>query len=258
MKPSNFLFIAAITTILSSCAGEAKKAESIDNDKIYQKYTARFTEGSDVTYVEAEFRVGAKWDRMETEKTGGDAVEFSSPDAITYNGENLVKDKSAFTGSYYILDKKGTYNPQHSFVWTDGKGKKYTNSFTLNPIKPKDLATKIFAPDSIRISWEGGPIMENEVVTLTVKGKIDPKKNKYETITKTNTEVGATSITLPREMIKIFDNVYVTFELKRHINIQAKETNTEGGTVNISYNSNSVGTQLFTDRTRMTSTTFGF
>jgi hypothetical protein len=234
--------------LITGCAGESKKAEAIDNEKISQRYTASTTEGSDATGVQAEFRIGAYWDRMEEEKTGGEAVEFTAADAITFNGENMLKDNSVFTGAYYSLNKKGPYNPTHTWVWTDAKGKKYTNTITLNPIHAKSV--KFFGRDSLRIEWEGGPIEAGEKVIVRFDGvdQNDPKRKK-KTANETVTTKGATGVTIGYELVRSFEGSTLDFELQRTTLIRTQEHTPEEGSMKVSYTSKnkslSSGTSIF-------------
>jgi hypothetical protein len=242
MKLSNLLFTLCLP-FLFSCAGESKKASSIDSDKIYQRYTSIASEGDDKITVQAEFRIGAYWDRLEEEKTGGDAVELNSPNDITFNGSPLVKDNSVFTGTYYSLSKPGIYEPTQTWIWKDGRGKEYKNSITLHPISFKTI--KFYGRDSVRIDWNGGPIAENEKVILRIEGKgINDKKE--TSASKTVTDKGAEGVTFGYEMIKDYEGTFVDIYLTRQQLIRLSESNTEGGTLKSSYNSKRVGKNVGT------------
>lgn len=233
---NKILLYITVPLFLASCAGESKKADAIDNNKIYQRYSISYEERNEKTSVQAEFRIGAYWDRMEEEKTGGEAVEFASPDAITYNGEVMKKDNSAFTGAYYSLNKEGTYTPTHTWIWTDAKGKKYTNSITLNPIQAKSV--KFYGRDSLRIEWEGGPIEEYEKVTVRFDGVGEnDDSGKKKTANTMITTRGATGITIGYELIKNLEGI--DFELERSIITRTKEHTPDEGSIKISYTSKS-------------------
>jgi hypothetical protein len=243
MKISFLLSPLVAGIFFLSCAGEAKKASSVDSDKIYQRYTSTASEGNDAITVQAEFRVGAYWDRLEEEKTGGDAIELGSPSDITFNGNPLVKDNSVFTGVYYTLTKNGPYEPSQTWLWKDGKGKEYKNVITLNPISFKDI--KFYGRDSVRINWSGGPIGENEKVTLRIEGQ--GRNDKKETsASKTVTDRGAEGVTFGYEMIKDYEGTSVDIYLTRQQLVRLSESNSEGGTLKASYSSKRVSKNIGT------------
>jgi hypothetical protein len=232
-KIVNFI---CISFLLVSCAGEAKKASAIDNDQVYQRYTSSYTEGGSGIAVRAEFRSGAYWDRLEEEKTGGDAVELNSPNDITFNGAPMVQDKDMFTGTYYKLTTEGAYTPEQTWIWTDAKGKQYKNTIVLNPIRPTLI--KYYRRDSIRVEWGGGAVGENEKVIVRFEGRNSNKKDKTETSSETVTQKGATGVTMGWGIIS--DLSSIDLELERVILVRASESNSAEGTIKATYTSKQV------------------
>jgi hypothetical protein len=167
-------YLISLLIFFFSCASENKKSDKIKSEDVYQSYSINYD--GNIAYIKAEFRVGAYWNRLETEKTGGEAVELVGPANVTFNGEKMNADNSVFTGAYYSLKKEGVLNGDVTWVWADNAGKKYTNTAKVNPIKLNEVSCSL--NEDMVVTWEGLPVQEHETVNVTVEGNVNDKKSK--------------------------------------------------------------------------------
>jgi hypothetical protein len=229
-----FSMLAMGTFIFFSCETENKTSDKISSNDIYQKYEITCKEGGSV-FANAEFRVEAYWDRMETEKTGGFSVKLMNPSIVKLNGTAMKEDKSVFTGIYYSLQIDPPVDGVYKWEWTDNQGKIFTNSFTLRPIRIKGFPVADYRNDCV-ISWEGAPVGPDETVLVTMEGYINNKKDNINQRTSTP---GATSVTFTPEQLKLMQGQNVNVVVSRRIKTRIKEASAAEGNADLKYESNS-------------------
>lgn len=220
------LFFAIVST-LAACSGESLKSDKIDLNSIYQKHKVMYS--ANMLYLTSEFHTNARWDRMETEKSG-DHLELSPPSKILFNGKEMVKENSIFTGAEYKLQQEGL--PEElMWEWIDNSGKKYINKVKINPIS---LPNKIFTPgryQDLEIAWVGSPVLENETVMVTIEGEVNGKNEKD---TKSTSEIGDKFISFGNEMLKKFEG-NLTVNISRQGRVPVQEGTTAGGLLQWNY-----------------------
>ena len=225
----SFLFLAIL---LFSCAGEDKKSDAVPSDQVYQHYTVTFNEGSAKTTAAASFRVGAKWDRMETEKTEGSAMVLTSPASITCNGNTLAQKSDVFTGAYYELEKNGAFDGNYTWVWKDNKGQTFTNAAKMNSIALPALPETTYVEKELTITWTGGPVAENETVRIWLI-------NGQNKATEFSSSPGTNALTFSSGALKNVEGNNVKVELSRTLHAGVQQGGAEGGTMDVVYNAES-------------------
>jgi hypothetical protein len=231
------IYLFPLLVFLFSCASENKKSDKINSEDVYQSYSINYD--GEIAYIKAEFRIGAYWNRLETEKTGGEAVELVGPANVTFNGEKMNTDNSMFTGAYYSLKKEGVLNGDVTWVWTDNAGKKYTNTAQVNPIKLNEVSCSL--NEDMIVTWEGLPVQENETVNVTVEGSVNDKRVKTSEFT---SKIGATSVSFSPEELKQYSGEAISVEITRKALVPVSNGTKEGGVMSIYYDGNSVTTSV--------------
>jgi hypothetical protein len=242
MKYYIYLFVVMVPGFFS-CAKESKKSDKVNTDEIYQHYTASTSEGSSNFTSRAQFQTGAKWNGMETEKSGGVTIELAGSAQVTLNGQPMQKDHGTFDGTYYTGSANGS---DATWVWTDNSGKTYTNSARMEPISFGQAPGYIDYRNDLTIYWKGASVRENEKVRIIITATFKDSNNKttQKKLQKETGERGTTSLTFTSTMLQEIRGSNIKMEISRMTHIPVQEGTKEGGFIDLTFNGNDISSSV--------------
>jgi hypothetical protein len=202
-------------TLWSSCGLDG--GENITPSQIYLDFDLLYDANEDITYARAAFLFGGR---------NGSLLELEEGASITLDGEPLVFNR---VFSFYELNRTG-FNQTGIFVYTDQNGQEYTNTATIVPIEFPDSVANITAGEDYALSWNGGPVAQNEAVFLSLVLN-DPI---YTDRLWVQDSVGATRLTVPRDLVSL-PSIPVRLILDRNRNNPEVQAPAIGGSVSSNY-----------------------
>lgn len=151
MKQLLFLLIPVV--LLFSCKKDSAK---VNQNKIYQTYRITYNAGTNQTTFTARFN-----EKKET----GKALKLSEGSNVTINGDVMQRSGSVYTTTY-----NGYYNTG-TFVFTDTKGKTYTNTIYGEQSISNDI--NYYLDNSAPKYWYfgGNSIETGETVTINIQSQ---------------------------------------------------------------------------------------
>lgn len=216
-----FLF-ALISSVLASCASnEIANSKDVNQDKIYQKYTVKYDESSNETHIKATYRFGGK---------NGTTLVLTPPSTVTFNDEGMTRYESDFVGAYYkhALSKPLANGKECKFIFTDTKGKQYTNAVNFNSVLIGGLPAEIKKGNPLTFTMVTNPLAYGEKIVFTIKDTT----HKAEFVVEEQTP--KKQFLIPATVLKKL-NGEVHIQARRSYNIMLKEATEEGGTISFEY-----------------------
>lgn len=225
MKQSKqFLIISAIllsAVVFYSCE-TSDPITSVNQDRIYQIYDARYNADSMFAYARATFRL---------ENANGSYITLTGANSnVKFNG-NAMTEVSVFGVTYYQFSQFSFPNP-YAFVYTDANGATLSNSTSLNSMSisfqspPTDISKSTGGTLNFVSSISAG-----ETVTLRVYNTA----NDSLVITKVNQTGGSNSIPLSVSDLSPLSTGTYSAQLTRQDQVGLSQQNSVGGVMNRAY-----------------------
>jgi hypothetical protein len=239
-----FQFVTLLL-FLMSCVGEGKKSSEVNSDEIYQKYIISYDQNKANYYARAEFIIGGKWNRTESEKEDGLNLELSEPARIEFNGQKMEKKEDMFSGVYYSLQKKSIQDSVCYFLWKDNKGKTFTNAFSIHKIWLPYIPDQIDCTKEFILQWGGTPVGTNETIIVSITGelKLDDEIKK-KSITQITSDVGLQEVSFSPEQLQILSGCKAKIEITRKSHIPVNEGGKAGGFIDINFEGQEKSTKI--------------
>ena len=202
--------ISIAILFLAGC--QKDDSENVNQDSIYSIYELFYNENDDVTKAQATFRFGGP---------GGTLLDLSEPAFVTFENDEL-----------FYRPFSGVHNQEYpgfvetgDFYYQDLDGNGFTNSVPeIVSIGFGDLDT-LSMSESYTFEWEGEPIAENELISLTIDGT---QQQNFELFTSTG--VGSDNMVLSQSRIDNLGLGIATATLVRSHNLGTVDQGTsEGG-----------------------------
>lgn len=143
--------VLLIPILLVSCK---KDSEAVNQDEIYQSYEISYNEGTNQTTFTANFYFKAD---------GGKRLKLTGDSFVTVNGSTMIR-----SGSTYSRTVDG-YLESGNFVFTDAKGKEYTNSVLYENYIQNDLSTAIQRNFDCYWQFVGATVASGETVSVSIR-----------------------------------------------------------------------------------------
>ena len=153
---SRLLFIAYLPSCTSNEIGESK---DVNQEKIYQQYTIRQTEGEEKASVYAQFRFGGR---------NGTTLVLTPPSMLTLDGEPIKADSGKYAGAFYQLYKPVTgFYGVHHFIFTDYHNKKFDNDFSFGAFRLLNVPSEISKSKDLELPFETASFNEEDYIELS-------------------------------------------------------------------------------------------
>lgn len=178
------LLLPLFVFVLSSCrVADKEDSSDFDQSLINTNYSITSYESGKDGDAGATFNVEQKGKRLVQLKLDGKSN-------LRYNGRELKTETTPILGGIYYTVGNVKFGDQHTFVYTDNNGKKYTNSISMQPISIKEmyrdsaweycwnivLSRGLEPNESGRMYLEGDSAIEGQRIDIQ---RLDPDSNGY-------------------------------------------------------------------------------
>jgi uncharacterized protein YceK len=218
----NFLLLLLTAIIMGGCASnEVANSGDVNQNTIYQDYRVTYDEEDNITWAWATFRFGG---------SNGTTLVLTNPSIVMFNGDSMLTDVTALGGAKYKLAFKkplGRGQPCE-FVFTDTKGKTYTNKIKFNPVLMGTPAPEIKKGQPFELPIFTDALTYGEKISITFRDSAGSQVFETDKITPNK------SILIPAAALKSLSGK-VTFDIVRTSSIPMQQANDEGGSLTFSY-----------------------
>lgn len=204
-----FIPLLLVPFVFYGCAKE--DSANVNQDSIYAIYELFFNETEDKTTARATFRFGGPT---------GTLLELSDPAGVTFNGKALGY--NALTGVH--KDEYVGQVSDGSFSYTNTDGQVFMNQTdTIKSIGFPAVDT-IDASMAYSFIWQGDPVAQNELVSLSIDGTQQANLEIFSTLIP-----GKTDLVLAADRLQKVGEGMATVYLKREKNRLSIEDGTSKG-----------------------------
>lgn len=147
--------VLLIPILLVSCK---KDSEAVNQDQIYQAYEMSYSEATNQTTFTANFYL---------KSDGGKRLKLTGDSFVTVNGSSMIRSGSTYSRSF------DGYLESGSFVFTDAKGKEYTNSVLYENYVQNDLSNAVQRNFDCYWQFVGPTVASGETVSVSIRSKED-------------------------------------------------------------------------------------
>lgn len=222
---ANELMVFSIVACLFGCSTATERSDAVSQDRIYQSYSVSYSKENNRTSAMAQFRFG-DFTGTTLELTGKSEVKHS----------NFSLSRINFAGTSYDGDGAG-FRDNHTFTYTNGDGKTFTNSGTITPIALKNTPSSFSRTSDLTIEFEGVPLQDGEDVTVYLTADTGSE-------TATTRLKGATSVTVSKSRFAGMPAGSKKLYLRRSKTTKIQQGNTVGGSFNASFETERVSIEL--------------
>ena len=207
---------------MSACtSNEIGESKDVAQDKIYQQYSIKYSEGNDKATVFAQFRFAG---------SNGTTLVLSKPSQLAFDDEIIKVDSSGGSGAFYELDRPITnFYGKHHFAFTDINNKKFDNDFsfdTFQLLRPVISASK---KQFLNIFFHSGPLQAGDHVDIT-----SINTDSSFTVTQDAGD-GGNFVVIPSKDLMRQKNNEVKLEATLYRKFKLQQNTAEGGEMEIRY-----------------------
>lgn len=124
MRNFALLLLLSLSCLALRCAsGNKLESANVNQQDIYQSYVVR--RAKDGIEAHATFRLKDRY---------GDTLALNAPSSVTHNDKAMARRDVFMSGAQYFADAD-SYSSTHRFEFTDGNGKRYVNSMSLEGVE---------------------------------------------------------------------------------------------------------------------------
>jgi hypothetical protein len=213
-------YLLFIVAVLSSCATES--SDDINVSDVYQSYLFTYNKTSNNTYACAQFRDGGAF---------GNDIVLNSPSKVSVNGDVLTHQNFPYGLYYHYYKEYSNELMEASFIFTDKFSSTYANHANLNSLSPIDIPSdfiSISKSNDFVFTWVGEPLAVGESVDLEIVGSEQVSEF-------TQSEEGATSITILKNDLATFQLGAGSIVLQRYSSDDLQESTGKGGMIMLQY-----------------------
>jgi len=223
MKRLVFLILMS-TMFICSCTNNDtvsnKSSKDVDAWNIYFRYRVWGDEESGIVTAKLQYLFGGE---------NGSSLALDEPGKVTFDGEPVEADSSAFEGAYYeVISAAEDFAGRHTIVFTDMNGREYKEEFDF-PV----ITLKTPLPETVRrkdLLLEVAGLKENDHVRLLLTDTSFYGRG----IEKIDTVRGG-KIRISKTELENLENGPILLELFREVEREPEESTDAGGHVSVSY-----------------------
>lgn len=219
--PILIALVMASAILMQACT-ESDPITSVNQDRIYQIYDARFNADSNTTYARATFRL---------ENQNGSYITLTGNNAgVTFNS-NVMSEVSIFGIVYYQYGSGGFLNP-YQFVYTNANGETLQNSNSLSgmAISFQNVPTTISQSVDNTFSFTSS-VNSGEKVFFNMYSV----SNDSLVISRVNQTGGSSSFLITSAELQQLQTGSYYAQLTRQDQVGLSQQNSVGGVMNRSY-----------------------
>ena len=206
---------------ISSCtSNEVGQSKDVAQDKIYQQYTIKYSEGNDKANVFAQFRFAG---------SNGTTLVLSTPSQLAFDEAIIKVDSSGGSGAYYEVNKPiANFYGKHHFIFTDLNNKKFDNDFSFDTFRLVNVPASASKKQSLNLSFESGTLQPGDYINVSSANTDSSFSVRYEP-----TSTKAINISSSDLMRQKNGEIKLETTLYRKINLQ--QNTAEGGEMEVRY-----------------------
>lgn len=216
------IFLSLLVLPLLAAKGSACQAEDssvVNQDRIYTGYWLEYSANGNTTSARAQFRLSHSL---------GTTLELKSPAAVTFGGKAMAYNPLL---QWHEVKQTGALDAG-SFDYVDTEGTKFSNTaqVTLVTELPEMLPATLKRSEGVTLSWVGAPLTKGEDLELVVKDADGVSFIRVDQF-----DVGATSITVPANILAKVGGTSALLTIRRHTFFDDPNAPDAGGQVHLTY-----------------------
>lgn len=218
---TNTAILFLLISISACTSSEIGQSKDVAQDKIYQEYSIKFTEGDPAVTVYAQFRFAGR---------NGTTLVLSNPSQLSFDNETLKVDSGTVSGAFYQAGKPiaGFYG-RHHFVFTDINNKKFDNDFLFDTFRLKQLPGAVSKNKPLDIAMESAPLKGDDYVEVSTSGSDSSFSVRLDA------KDGNSIITIPQKELQRQKGKELMLEATLYRNLPLQQNTAEGGSLEIRY-----------------------
>lgn len=212
------------TLLLSACSIDIIGSDRVYQDDIHQSYDVTYSAKSQVTQVEATFRLGG---------STGTTVELHLPSKLLINDQVPTNEK--FLGSRYRSTLPYGFQPHITTTWTTQNGLTYVNNFE---IKSVSAASVLPNQISLHTTTKIGVVAPNYSPTERIGAVLEQTTetdHRFNYIWITQFDAQKMQVTLTANDLANFSPGAATLWLRRASSLPLQQKTPKGGIGTVTY-----------------------
>jgi len=201
-------------------SNEIGDSRDVDPETIFLDYRLSGEENHDDLTLMLQFRYGGP---------NGTTLLLGPPSKVELDGREIPGDSSNMTGAFYeVIRPLAEFTGEHTIVFTDARGRKYTERFAFRPLTMRSTLPPTFQRGDLIIELDGLESVDYVRVILNDTSFHSDGINRVATVKFGRVLVSA-------EDLQALVNGPVHLELYRERDRRLRETPREGGRFSMSY-----------------------
>jgi hypothetical protein len=235
------LLLSFCCLALRCASGNKLESGNVNQQEIYQAYSINRSQES--LEIKATIRLKDRY---------GDTLALTPPSHVTYNNNEMMRRDYFMNGANYVVDEK-TFSTSNKFVFTDTKGKAYTNSISLEPLEFANISS-VSLGNAAQAVLPVTRINKDEDVKVTLLIKDSKGTDFYSEVRNGRGVVGFRSsvyfdeakkaIIIEADFLKEIAEGSATISLVTRKEKEAEQATTRGGDLSIEYAANPVNVKI--------------
>ena len=229
LNKTNTAIIFSLLAISACTSNEIGESKDVAQDKIYQQYSIKYSEGNEKASIFAQFRFAGR---------NGTTLVLSKPSQVAFDNDIIKVDSSGGSGAFYQLDKPmANFYGKHHFIFTDINNKKFDNDFSFDVFRLVNVPASASKRQDLNLSFESTPLQSGDVINIS-------SSNSDSSFSLTHEASDGKTIVIPAKQLMRQKNGEITLEttLSRKLNLQ--QNTAEGGDMEIRYSLKAVTVKL--------------
>jgi len=220
LNKTNTAILFSLIALSACTSNEVGKSKEVAQDKIYQQYSIKYSEGNDKATVFAQFRFAG---------SNGTTLVLSKPSQLAFDDAVVNVDSSAGLGAYYELSKPiANFYGKHHFIFTDINNKKFDNDFSFDTFRLVNIPASVSKKQSLNLAFESAALQPGDVINVSSANTDSSFTVMYEP-----SAVNAINIPSKELMRQKNGDLKLEATLYRKLNLQ--QNTAEGGEMEIRY-----------------------
>jgi hypothetical protein len=221
MRKTSFIIFLLVPVIFTACtSNEIGQSKDVSQEKIYQFYNIKYTEGDKNVTVFSQFRFAGK---------NGTTLVLSSPSQVSFDNEAIKADSGSFAGAFYQTVKpvEGFFG-KHHFVFSDINNKKFDNDFSFDTFRLKNIPESALKNKDMQIPFESASLKDDDYIEVSTSGSDSSFSIRH------NPSDG-NMLTIPAKELLRQKGDELTLETTLYRSLPLQQNTAEGGVLEIRY-----------------------
>ena len=221
LNKTNLVLIFSVLAVSACTSNEIGESKDVAQDKIFQQYSVKYTEGDENVTVTGQFRFAGG---------NGTTLVLTKPSQLAFDDEVIKVDSSGASGAYYQAKKAASgFNGKHHFDFTDINNKKFDNDFDFQKFQLANAPMEASKKSNLNIEFSPKTLNDGDYVEI----KSANTDSSFSVRLDGKNDAGAIQIPAKELMRQKKGEVKLEVTLYRNVNLQ--QDTAEGGSMEIRY-----------------------